>query len=67
MPRIIEPPVPKHVIEITNHDPKQSMLVRRIGEDEKVVVKIGETKKFEVPYLGLIIGYSEKAGDHHVA
>lgn len=58
-----EAQIPKKEIRIFNLSSTNSMIVRRIGEDEKVIVKPDQSGKFEVPYNGLIIGYSEKAGE----
>lgn len=58
----VEPPV--IAITVENVSMVHSMLVREIGQDEKTVVKTGETRTFKVPYQGLIIGYQERSGNH---
>lgn len=62
MTRKYEAQVPTKTIHICNES-DNSMIIRRIGEDERVVLKSGNMQRFQVPYNGLIIGYSEKAGE----
>ena len=62
MSRNYEAQVPIKTIHVCNES-DSSMIIRRIGEDEKVILKSGNMQRFKVPYNGLIIGYSEKAGE----
>lgn len=51
---------PRPVITITASS--HPMVVREVGQDKRIIVNRNETRRFTVPYLGLLIGYVEKAG-----